>query len=196
MRRVFSCPDWYLCLPFYAPHEFRVDIQMPVYIEDSIDLFSWQVNTGLDEPLAVEQGRTGVARALLTYRAWLDGRGKNSLTPCRQVERLNTGEIVNLINQHLIMAWPYLQLPGRWATPSSHCLSRRLHLSRRLQTKGYRSVVGALNPDPQSACRRGDCRLTSIPDGRRAAGLSSQARISRYTAAACRSRSNIWYPSG
>jgi ankyrin repeat protein len=66
----------------------------------------------LDSPLhlAIEQGRAGVVRVLLKYRARLDVRGKNGLTPLQQAEQLNKGEIVNLINQHLKMAWPYLQM--------------------------------------------------------------------------------------
>jgi hypothetical protein len=60
--------------------------------------------------LAIEKGRTGVVGILLKYRARLDVRDKNGLTPLQLAQKLNNKEIVNLINQHLRIAWPYLQM--------------------------------------------------------------------------------------
>lgn len=60
--------------------------------------------------LAIANGRTGVVEVLLKYRARLDVRGKTGLTPLQQAEQLNNTEIINLINQHLRITWPYLQM--------------------------------------------------------------------------------------
>jgi hypothetical protein len=66
----------------------------------------------LDSPLhlAIAKGQTGVVRVLLKYRARLDARNKNGLTPLQQAEQLKNTEIASLIDQHLRMAWPYLQM--------------------------------------------------------------------------------------
>jgi ankyrin len=70
------------------------------------------VTGDLDSPLhlAIAKGQTGVVRVLLKYRARLDARNKNGLTPLQQAEQLKNTEIATLINQHLRMAWPYLQM--------------------------------------------------------------------------------------
>ena len=49
----------------------------------------------------------------MKYQARLDVRGKNVMTSLQQAEQLDKGGIVNLINQHLKMAWPYLQMSRR-----------------------------------------------------------------------------------
>jgi hypothetical protein len=66
----------------------------------------------LESPLhlAIEKGHAGVVAVLLKYRARLDVRNKNGLTPLQRAEQLKNMEIVNLINQHTRVAWPYLQM--------------------------------------------------------------------------------------
>ncbi len=66
----------------------------------------------LDSPLhlAIQKGRPGVVGVLLKYRARLDVRSKDDMTPLQQAEHLKNREIVTLINQHLSVSWPYLQI--------------------------------------------------------------------------------------
>jgi hypothetical protein len=66
----------------------------------------------MDSPLhlAVEKGRTGVVGTLLKYRANLNIKNSNGMTPLQLAEHLKNREVVNLINQHLSDAWPYLQI--------------------------------------------------------------------------------------
>lgn len=63
--------------------------------------------------LAIEKRRAGVVGILLKYHARLDIINRNGLTPLQQAEHLENREIVNLINQHLIETWPYLQISHR-----------------------------------------------------------------------------------
>ena len=65
-----------------------------------------------DSPLhlAVQAGRPGAVEVLLKYRARLDARSKDGMTPLQLAEHLENREIVALINQHLSVAWPYLQI--------------------------------------------------------------------------------------
>jgi hypothetical protein len=90
-------------------------------VQDHADLCELLIRYGADPDaltgdgdaplhLAIEKGRTGVVEVLLKYRARLDVRGRNGLTPLQQAEQLNNREIVNVINQHLSVAWPYLQM--------------------------------------------------------------------------------------
>lgn len=60
--------------------------------------------------LAIQKRRPGVVGVLLKYRARLDIRNKDGMTPLQLAEHLENREIVTLINQHLSVAWPYLQL--------------------------------------------------------------------------------------
>lgn len=66
----------------------------------------------LDSPLhlAIQKGRAGVVGVLLKYRARLDVRSKDGMTPLQQAQHLKNREIVTLIEQHLRVAWPYLQI--------------------------------------------------------------------------------------
>jgi hypothetical protein len=60
--------------------------------------------------LAIKKGQAGVVAVLLKYRASLKIKNRVGLTPLQQAEHLKNSEIVDLINQHLNEAWPYLQL--------------------------------------------------------------------------------------
>jgi len=58
--------------------------------------------------LAVTRGHPEVVALLLKYRARLDIRDKNGMTPLQQAENFKRREIVTLIKQHLNEVWPYL----------------------------------------------------------------------------------------
>jgi len=58
--------------------------------------------------LAVSRGHPEVVALLLKYRARLDIRDKNGMTPMQQAENIKNTVIVTLIKQYLSDAWPYL----------------------------------------------------------------------------------------
>ena len=63
--------------------------------------------------LAVSRGHPEVVALLLKYRARLDIRNKNGMTPLKQAENVKNREIVTLIKQYLSEAWPYLLISRR-----------------------------------------------------------------------------------
>jgi ankyrin repeat protein len=72
-------------------------------------------NTRLETPLhlAVAGGHREVVAILLEYRARLDIRDKNGLTPLQLAENCQNREMITLIEQHLSEAWPYLLISCR-----------------------------------------------------------------------------------